>query len=344
VREVVAEQFADARELLGEPVRRRPPPPDDRLARAHWYAAVRLGVGPDGRPFAAHVAGDRIRVCRGDHAPADLPEAEGLVQPLGADRWLVVRSRARRDEENARVYDGSGRLVSSFPVGDAVAHVQTTLDGRIWVGYFDEGVLAARTLAGDGAVCLDEAGRRLFGFNTEGLGQLAADRPPVPAAAVERARARGDRSPVDHLAIHDVYAMNVEPRRRAWLHHYSAFPLVWVEREAVRAIWTELPVVSAHAFAVDGRRVLFAGGRRRRPERPLLTDADYSALGEQIRADAEAARHSFLLVDPDMGAAEPLRPVTREGVELDTFAAFGRGADLFLRHSDLLYRLDLRAL
>jgi hypothetical protein len=149
-----------------------------------------------------------------------------------------------------------------------------------------------------------------------------------------------------YLAIHDVYAMNVEPRRSAWLHYYSAFPLVWVEREAVRAIWAELPVVSAHAFAVDGRRVLFAGGRLRRADadRPLRADADYRAAADRVRADAEAARRSFLLVALDTGAVEPLRPVTPDGEALDAFAAFGRGANLFLRDGDRLHRVDVRAL
>jgi hypothetical protein len=335
VREVVAEPVLDARTLVPGHARGRPP--QDRPARAGWFRALRLSVGPDGAPFVVQETAAGLRVHVGGGGAIELPGAAGIVQPLGADRWLVAQSRGRPGERNARVYDRAGRLVSTFPVGDAVAHLETTLDDRVWVGYFDEGVLAGGAFAGDGAVCFDGTGRRLFGFNTEGLGALAAGRPPVPDSAVEAARARGGPSPLGYLEIYDLYAMNVEPRRSAWLHYYSAFPLVWVERERVRAIWTELPVVSAQAFAVDGQRALFAGGRLR-----WRAGGHAVRTEEDVRADAEAAERSFLLVALDTREAEPLRLVTPDGDPLDTLGAFGRGADLFLRRADELYRLDLR--
>ena len=333
MREVAAEAFVDAWDLIGgEP--RRGPPPDDPVEQGQWYRAVRLSVAPGGEPFVVTEGAGHLRAHRADGSIAELPEAEGIVQPLGADRWLVVQGRARADEHNARVYDHAARLLSSFQAGDAVAHVQTTLDARIWIGYFDEGVLSGRTLAGEGAVCLDEVGRRLFGFNSDGLAMLARRRPVMPGSSV------------DHLAIHDVYAMNVEARRSAWLHYYSAFPLVWIEQGAIRAIWTELPVRSAHSFAVDGRRALFAGGRLRGPDddRVLGSDEDWNAIEVRMRADAEAARHSFFLVTLDTGTVEPLRAVTPDGHALDALVAVGRGANLFVRDRDRLYRLNVRAL
>jgi hypothetical protein len=83
----------------------------------------------------------RIRTRR---ASLDLPSTEEnyhSVQPLPKGRWLLVRGRANDEKDkNAHVYDADGKLLRSFHAGDGKEDVQTTEKGRIWVGYFGEGV------------------------------------------------------------------------------------------------------------------------------------------------------------------------------------------------------------
>jgi hypothetical protein len=174
----------------------------------------------------------------------DLPETEGNfyhVQPLGEREWMLVRGRAMDKEVlNAHVYDGSGRRVRSFHAGDAIEDVQTTMDGRIWVSYFDEGACGGTKLEHNGLVCFDSRGRCMFEYAT----LVGDDVPP----------------------IFDCYALNVCSDREAWLCYYSDFPLIQLIDGKPDGIWTKLPVCGSHGFAVSGATVLFAGGYKRKDE------------------------------------------------------------------------------
>ena len=75
----------------------------------------------------------------------DLNFAFPRVQVLPDGEILAASTRCRRWKDgsydlNARVYRPDGALKSEFCLGDGIEHMQTDTSGRIWVGYFDEGV------------------------------------------------------------------------------------------------------------------------------------------------------------------------------------------------------------
>ena len=74
-----------------------------------------------------------------------------------------VRGRAGDEEDrNAHVYEADGTPAYSFHAGDAIADVEATERGSIWVSYFDEGVFGHTPLGQAGLVCLDQGGRPIF--------------------------------------------------------------------------------------------------------------------------------------------------------------------------------------
>jgi hypothetical protein len=116
-----------------------------------------------------------------------------FVQRL-PDGFLLAGARCwwRRTgvEENAATYDWSGRLVRRFTLGDGIADVRTTPNGRVWVSYFDEGIFGNRGWNHPGPPSLGEPG--CVGFDSTG---------------VIRARFDGDTAGAGPIA--DVYALNV---------------------------------------------------------------------------------------------------------------------------------------
>ena len=80
------------------------------------------------------------------------------VQPFG-DGWLIAEARGGR----ARICNKNGSSFGTLDLGDASEHVQTTPDGHIWVGYFDEGVFG-RGIGNNGLVCFDSNGSPIFKY------------------------------------------------------------------------------------------------------------------------------------------------------------------------------------
>jgi len=67
------------------------------------------------------------------------------IEILPGGETLVVASRCFRNldgshEMNAKVYGPDGKQNREFLLGDGINHIQTDAEGRIWVGYFDEGI------------------------------------------------------------------------------------------------------------------------------------------------------------------------------------------------------------
>lgn len=160
-----------------------------------------------------------------------IPETEmhvPLLVPFVDGRLLLLSPRVdletRRD--NATVYDPAGRPLASFRTGDAVADVQVTATGNIWVSHFDESV---RTLD-----CYSATGEQLFRY--------------------------GKQPPAGNLpGMLDCYALNVASERDVWVYGYPDFPLLWLRDHQRAGCWDASVVRGSHAFAVDGERVLVAG-------------------------------------------------------------------------------------
>jgi hypothetical protein len=226
------------------------------------------------RPIAA-----RVTVQARDHDAtvriAELSLAHPMVQVLPGGRVLVVAARCRWSpagpQRNAIIYGPDGETLLAQTVGDGIEHVVTTRTGRVWIGYFDEGVYGN------------------FGWGGAGG--------PSPIGAPGLVRFTDALQPDWRFPSHtdnpwgpidDCYAFNVDGET-ASVCYYSAFPVVRVEGGTVT--WWRNDVVSgARALAVSDRRVVLVGG--------LGPDHDWLVMGEL--ADGQVRhRGEYRLVLPD---------------------------------------------
>ncbi len=135
--------------------------------------------------------------------------------------------------DNAHVFDLEGTGVASFHVGDGVQFIQTDSSGRIWVGYFDEGVFGRGEFSPGGLDCFDSEGHCLFQFNE------VAESWQLPC-------------------IDECYALNVVADGNVWAYCYSSYSVVHLKDFEAVGVWRDLPVELATAMAVSGDKVLFA--------------------------------------------------------------------------------------
>ncbi|WP_174279970.1 hypothetical protein [Sphingomonas bacterium] len=182
-----------------------------------------------------------------------------LCDRFSDGRWLIVKSRAR-DATNARVLSPEGALVQRFRLGDGIEHVAIDADDRIWVGWFDEGVVGNDNW-------------RLPGHDwapsSNGVACFAADGPLLSLPDW----------PDGTSIIADCYAQNVTGSG-AWVCPYTEFPLVCFEPDHPTRWWRS-DVAGAKAIAVDGRHALLAGGYREDAARLALVELAGEGDGEQ---------------------------------------------------------------
>lgn len=173
-----------------------------------------------------------------------------IVQILPEDSMLVVAARCQRfsdgtHEQNARVYRADGSLEVDFCLGDGIEHVQADRAGRLWVGYFDEGIFGnfgwestgeAIPLGVAGLVCYHACGRKLWEFQ-----------PPEQ---------------FEHIA--DCYALNVT-EEAVWGCYYVDFPIVRIDSQNRTKAWTT-SLRGPRQLAVSGDAVLAYGGYREKEQ------------------------------------------------------------------------------
>ncbi|MBT2186862.1 hypothetical protein [Sphingobium nicotianae] len=201
--------------------------------------------GSDGAPGA----GDPFRLARratarlwtfDGHALAEGPTFPMASPSLRVDRfpdgrWLVVRTRSDVDC-GERIFAPGGAILGSVYLGDGIEHLKIDDDGRIWVGWCDEGVFGNSSWqipgrdappSAAGVACFDEQG---------GLLHQAEQTEPL---------------------IADCYALNVAGTA-AWACTYMSFPITALGSGPQRRWATSLAGV--RAIAVAGDHVLAAGG------------------------------------------------------------------------------------
>jgi hypothetical protein len=227
---------------------------------------------PHRATFVEHDGRDVLRQVELESVPLAFPSVDCL--PHG--EILVVGGRCWRREDgtaerNACVYDATGAHQRAFTLGDGIGQVQTTSDGSIWVGYFDEGVFGNYgwndPIGSSGIVVFDATGEQTWRFEPRG----------------------------DIPDISDCYALNVG-NRETWTCYYTDFPLVRVADGAVTS-WST-PWAGLRALAVDKRRVLAVGGYSVR-DRVLLAAIEEGPAAHRVEQLAE-----FALRAPD-GAPLP---------------------------------------
>jgi hypothetical protein len=189
---------------------------------------------------------------------ASTQKGYNFAQPLPGRRWLLVDSRLLPDRSpNADIFDEKGTLLSSIVAGDGIEHVQTTLAGDIWIGYFDEGIYSGGKLESSGLVCLTEQGQSCFHYWFD-----VAEPNGLPC-------------------IDDCYALNVSGEDEVWTSYYSNFPVVRLRRKTLDKAWLDFPVRGCRAFAVNGDRLLMTPAYRR--EGPLYLVNLHDSSIEEIQ-------------------------------------------------------------
>jgi hypothetical protein len=197
-----------------------------------------------GRPVAA-----RVTVCAPELVAVtqirDLRLAHVMVQPMPGGRFLIAGARcAWHDggpEANAVLYGADGQVISAHVLGDGIAHLQATVSGQVWAGYFDEGIYGNYGWGRPGtSEPLGAPG--ILRFSPD-LG-LAWQFPPCAEA--------GPWGPVD-----DCYALNAGDDG-TWACYDSGFPVVRI-RDGIVTGWHN-GIRGASALAVAGSRVALAGG------------------------------------------------------------------------------------
>jgi hypothetical protein len=198
--------------------------------------------GPAGDPAVTSIAG--------------LSLANITAQPLPGGRILIVGARSywrpEGADRNAVVYDADGTVVAEEVLGDGIRHVLADRVGRVWVGYFDEGV-----------------------YGNYGWGKRHSSE---PVGSCGLARFSSDlridwqypsaTSPFGF--IDDCYALNVDGTT-AWACYDSGFPVVRIHND-VLAGWSNGNVTGVSALAVAGYAAALYGGYR--------PDCDRLAIGE----------------------------------------------------------------
>ncbi len=170
------------------------------------------------------------------------------AQPIPDGRWWVVAARSR-DAWGAEIIDPTGhpiRRTNRVGVGDGINCTEVDAEGRLWLGYIDEGIFGSGYPAG------------LVRFD------------PVSKPGLEVAKPNWEyQAPGGISEMADCYALNVVSPEEVWVCPYPDFPVVRILHGKEEFIQRSL-ISGAHALAVHGDRLLFAGGYEHRGKYHLV--------------------------------------------------------------------------
>jgi len=198
--------------------------PVSRMDTPRRFRLVRVGAG-------------------GATATMDLPPLNltfPMVDMFPDGRVLVAGPRCSWRSEtdfdrNGAVIDPKTGTAARILLGDGIENVFVDSRGRIWVGYFDEGVFGnfgwsdpgPPPIGAAGLVCFSETGEKLWEY---------------------------DQS---RHSIADCHALNVHGDEAA-AFTYTDFPVCTVAGDFSRA-WFDTGLAGCKAFAISDQRVLFSG-------------------------------------------------------------------------------------
>lgn len=176
-------------------------------------------------------------------------------------RWLIAAVRTD-DAPNARILAPDGTLQSRLMLGDGIGELEIDGAGRIWVGWFDEGVFGNGTWrVPDHEWAPSSYGVGCFTLDGRWLGP-----PDLPGG---------------HGMIADCYALTAG-NNDAWILPYEDFPLVQLDPHGPTRWWrTELS--GPDAVAVDGNHAIVSGGYGEDRAKLVLLAIDGPGRGEPAR-------------------------------------------------------------
>jgi hypothetical protein len=245
----------------------------------------------------------RFRLVRvaadGSAATIDLPPLDltfPMVDVFPDGRVLVAGPRCSWRSEtdfdrNGAVIDPKTGTVSRILLGDGIENLFVDTSGRIWVGYFDEGVFGnfgwsdpgPPPIGSSGAVVFDASGTILWKYPQEG------------------------RNP----SIDDCHGMNVSADSAA-IFFYSDFPVCTITPGFALSFFPT-PLRGCNAFAIAGNRVLFSG---------QYNDAAHTGYRGILNPDRAAQMEQVTFLHPGGTPIQAARIIGRGG-KLHFFAQDG---------------------
>lgn len=166
-----------------------------------------------------------------------------IIEQFPDGRWLVANARSD-GQGNTRVFGADGAERQRFELGDGIEHIKIDDEGRIWVGWFDEGV---------------------FGNDSWRLPGLKWAPSAHGIAAFDDRGALLTHATLQSIA--DCYTLNVIGAE-AWACTYTDFPL-WQMNNGAERVW-RTDLAGTRAIAVKQPHVLAAGGYQENANRVVL--------------------------------------------------------------------------
>jgi len=163
------------------------------------------------------------------------------VQRFPDGRWLIIESRTDTTKPNAFVHHPDGTLINSFYAGDGIQTALLDGRGKIWIGYFDEGITSppigdvSYDFGPNGLIRVDDRGRVEFAYN----------------------RQHPDKF------ISDIEAMTIDDESRIWFCPYTEYFLASVLDKQVVYVLSRAPTAGASGICVSTSHFAFFGGFHR---------------------------------------------------------------------------------
>jgi len=152
------------------------------------------------------------------------------VDKLPDGRWLVVASRCAWNQRNVSIFNPDGSRAENFAVGDGVGPIVCLPDGRLWVGYIDQGVFGDPRRKHPAS-----SGLAAFDINGACVGRFVHQ----------------------EYAICDCYALGATGTV-VWACTYTDFPIIRIDGDGIR-LWDN-SIDGAFAIAANDTHVILAGG------------------------------------------------------------------------------------
>jgi hypothetical protein len=250
------------------------------------HAAWRRDPAGAGKLFAkakaSFIITDGATNMLGPELPSDVPFPIHDRFPDG--RWLVVLSRTD-NKPNGLILAPDGQLLRSIMLGDGIEHVKIDDVGRIWVGWFDEGIYGKSNwkwpgrewpVSSEGLACFDDTGGLLW---TESEGAEMAG--------------------LKSLTIDDCYALNVSGQE-VWASPYSDFPLLRGEVSRPSRVW-KTNLSGPRALGVRYPFIVAAGSYKKDKYEVVVMRLDGK--------EAQPVQRCALSIQPD----SPTAPICLDG-------------------------------
>jgi len=180
-----------------------------------------------------------------------LTRAYAYLCGLTEERFVMLNHKGS-EQFNATLFDGAGKELSRFWIGDYVEQLQADRAGNLWVSYCDQGY--CKTYSERGLSCYDNQGQAV--------------------------------APWWNCPMMDCYAMNAS-KDGVWLCGYEKFAIVHVGLDRCQREWSN-QVRGAIAMVGWGQKVALYGGYEERAQH--LTTLRLTSEGQAVVEGESIAR------------------------------------------------------